>query len=62
MSPRANWWWHMAGWLIFVVSAGFFMAAAWRAGDWLATAGSLAFLIACFVFMMPLLHAWPPRR
>lgn len=61
MSPLANWLWHMAGWLVFVVSAVFFIAASWRAGDWLALGGSIAFLIACFVFMIPLMHALPRR-
>lgn len=62
MSPLANWWWHMAGWLVFVVSALFFIAASWRAEDWLAIGGSVTFLIACLIFMVPLFRAWPGRR
>ncbi len=42
------------GWLLFVLSALFFTAAAWRAGDMLALAGALAFLVACFFFLQPL--------
>ena len=41
------------GWLLFIVSALFYGAAAIRAGDLLATLGSLAFLVACFVFLIP---------
>ncbi|MDF1791851.1 MAG: hypothetical protein P1U88_08075 [Thalassobaculaceae bacterium] len=62
MSAWGNWLWHLAGWLIFVVSALFFVAASWRAEDWLALGGSLAFLVACIVFMVPLLYAFPGRR
>ncbi len=46
-----------AGWIIFVLSAFFFIAASWRAGDLYALAGSGLFLVACFVFMMPLASA-----
>ena len=41
------------GWLLFIVSALFYIAAAVRAGDLLVTMGSLAFLVACFVFLAP---------
>jgi hypothetical protein len=46
----------MAGWLLFVLSALAFLAAAVRAGDGLAIAGSLFFLVACFSFLVPLLR------
>lgn len=46
--------WVVAGWLLFIVSALFFMAAAWRAGDMLALAGGFFFLIACFAFLVPI--------
>ncbi len=45
----------LAGWLLFIVSAGFFIASAVQHGDWLAGLGGLFFLIACFVFLLPLL-------
>ena len=41
------------GVVAFIVSALFYGAAAIRAGDLLAILGSLAFLIACFVFLIP---------
>jgi hypothetical protein len=46
--------WILAGWLLFIVSALFFIAAAWRAGDMLALAGGVFFLIACFSFLVPI--------
>lgn len=46
--------WILAGWLLFIVSALFFIAAAWRAGDMLAPAGGVFFLIACFSFLVPI--------
>jgi hypothetical protein len=46
----------LLGWSLFVVSALFFTAASLRAGDPLALAGSLFFLVACFVFLWPLMR------
>lgn len=40
--------WVVAGWLLFIASALFCIAAAWRAGDLLALAGAVLFLVACF--------------
>jgi uncharacterized membrane protein YhhN len=47
---------HIAGWVLFSLSALFFIAASWRAGDGLALAGGVLFLIACGVFLVPLLR------
>jgi hypothetical protein len=46
--------WVVAGWLLFIVSALFFIAAAWRAGDLLALVGGIFFLVACFSFLVPI--------
>ncbi len=46
---------HIIGWVLFVVCALFFMAAAWANGDWLTLIGSIIFLFACVVFLIPLL-------
>ena len=46
----------LIGWVLFVVSALFFTAASARAGDGLALTGSLFFLVACIVFLLPLLR------
>jgi hypothetical protein len=46
--------WVVAGWLLFIVSALFFISAAWRAGDTLALCGGIFFLVACFSFLVPI--------
>ncbi|MGF1553146.1 MAG: hypothetical protein ACFBWO_11715 [Paracoccaceae bacterium] len=50
------------GWWLFVTSAAFFVLAALRAGDLLATLGSLAFMAANVAFLIPHYRARPPRR
>ncbi len=44
---------NLAGWVLFVISALFFTATSLRAGDMLSLLGSLFFLVACFVFLIP---------
>ncbi len=51
--------WILAGWLLFVVSALFFIASALRSGDRLALAGGIFFLIACIAFLVPVARNWP---
>lgn len=55
MTTRSSHAFEVAGWLIFVASACFFLASTIRSGDLLSIAGSGLFLAACFVFMVPLL-------
>ena len=43
------------GWILFIASAIFFVAASIRAGDPLSLIGGALFLLACFVFLAPLL-------
>jgi F0F1-type ATP synthase assembly protein I len=43
------------GWLLFLASAVAFTVSAWQAGDPWALAGALLFLVACLVFLWPLL-------
>jgi hypothetical protein len=45
------------GWLLFLLCALAFVAAGLRDGDVLVTAGSVAFLVACVLFLLA-----PPRR
>ena len=45
----------VAGWILFIFSALGFIAASWRAGDAMGLAGGVLFLVACFVFLVPLL-------
>jgi hypothetical protein len=46
---------HLAGWILFIVCALFYLASSIISRDYLAFAGSLIFLIACFIFVYPLL-------
>jgi hypothetical protein len=45
---------NLAGWLLFVVCAGFFIASAVISGDVLYLIGGIIFLLACIVFIIPL--------
>jgi len=42
------------GWILFMVCAAFFIAASIKNHDALTLAGSIIFLIACVVFLIPL--------
>lgn len=45
------------GWVLFVVCALFFMAAGWKNRDLLTFLGSVIFLVACLVFLVPLIRS-----
>lgn len=51
MSHRFQLW----GWIIFIFSALFFIAASLRAEDPIGLIGGALFLLACIVFLLPLL-------
>jgi hypothetical protein len=53
MDPRKENRINLVGWWLFVISALFFTATSLRAGDMLSLLGSLFFLVACFVFLIP---------
>jgi len=42
------------GWILFIGSAIFFMASSIRANDPISLLGGTLFLVACFVFLVPL--------
>ena len=44
----------LTGWTLFIFSALFFIATSLRAGDMLGLLGGLLFLVACIVFLLPL--------
>lgn len=46
----------LAGWILFVICAGLFIAAAVRDRDYLMLAANLVFLGACIVFIAGLLR------
>jgi Ca2+/Na+ antiporter len=43
------------GWLLFIVSVVAYIAASVESGNRLELVGGVAFLLACFVFLIPLL-------
>ena len=43
----------LLGWLLFIVSAAFFIASSVRSGDMVGLLGGLFFLVACFFFLVP---------
>jgi len=47
----------LLGWILFIVCAIFFIASSLKNEDTLALIGSVIFLIACIVFLMPLIRA-----
>ena len=47
------------GWILFITCAIFYLAAGIRARDLLSILGSLIFLVACFVFLIP--YLFPDR-
>jgi hypothetical protein len=59
MIPRRQWKFTLCGWLLFIVSAVFFMLAALWSGDPLGLLGGLFFFVACIVFLVPLLASRP---
>ena len=44
------------GWVLFVICALLFLGSSLRGGDVLSILASIAFLIACVVFMIPLVQ------
>ncbi len=45
----------LLGWILFIVSALGFIVASW--GDFWGMFGSIFFLLACFVFLIPALRS-----
>ena len=43
------------GWILFILCAGFFIASSIKNNDPLTLMGSIIFLIACLVFIIPLM-------
>lgn len=48
---------HLGGWVLFIVSALFFIVAGLRAGDAVGVLGGVFFLVGCLAFLLPML--WP---
>lgn len=45
---------HLWGWILFIVCAAFFIAASIKGDNTLTLIGSVIFLVACVVFLIPL--------
>jgi len=45
---------HLYGWILFLVCAAFFIASSVAAHNTLNLVGSIIFLVACIVFLIPL--------
>ena len=43
----------LVGWMLFVISALWFIAASVRAGDTVSLLGGVFFLLGCIVFLIP---------
>jgi hypothetical protein len=50
------------GWVLFIASALFFIAASIRAKDVVGFCGALLFLVACFVFLIPFVFSGPSKK
>ena len=47
---------HLAGWILFILCALLFILSALQNGDLILTLASLVFLVACILFLIPILH------
>lgn len=61
MSPRTVWSFNFTGWVLFTVSAMFFTLGAWKARDMIGLIASLAFLVACVCFIVPVWRHRPSK-
>ena len=50
------------GWTLFIVCAGFFIVSAIRSHDAFYLIGSIVFLVACIVFIIPLVTEGTGRK
>ena len=53
---------HLWGWILFLLCAGFFIASSLLSHDILSLAGSIIFLIACVIFIIPLVRKGNQRN
>ncbi len=59
LSPRSSWKLIFVGWVLFTVSAVCFSVEAVRNGSVVGVVASLSFLVACGVFMIPVVADRP---
>ena len=52
----------IAGWILFVVCAIFFIVSSLKNHDTLTFIGSVVFLIACIIFLIPIIKAYKTAK
>ncbi len=62
MSPQTSWTLTLAGWVLFTVSALFFVVSSLRNGGPVEMLASATFLLACLLFMIPAIDDRPDRN
>ncbi len=50
---------HLIGWTLFLASSALYTVSAWRSGDPEGFLGSILFLLACVLFVIPMLRRPP---
>lgn len=50
----------LVGWILFIICAGFYTVSSLESGSLSSLLGSVVFLVACFVFMVPLVWKKEP--
>ena len=50
---------HLGGWVLFILSALFFIVSGLRTGDAVGVLGGVFFLIGCIAFLVPMLRQQP---
>jgi len=49
--------WQIAGWILFILCAVFYITSGLKNNDVLTLIGSVIFLVACIVFVIPLVRS-----
>lgn len=52
---------HLTGWILFIICAIFFIVSSLKNHDTLTFIGSIIFLIACVVFLVPLFESYKDK-
>ena len=61
LAPRTSWTLTLTGWLLFTASAVLFSIGAIRSGRVIDVLASLSFLLACVLFLVPVISDRPRR-
>ena len=47
---------YFCGWILFILCAIFYLISGLKGQDWISVSGSVVFLLACFIFLIPLIR------